>query len=274
MGEKKISQFLTHLAVDQHVAASTQNQALCAIIFLYKHVLKIDVEELDIYWAHKPKRLPTVLSQDEAKKVLEQLNGANKIMAALLYGSGLRLSECLQLRVQDIDFEQKQIIVRSGKGNKDRGTILPEKLIPELKQQILRVRKLHEQDVKNGYDSVYLPYALEKKYPNAGKELGWRFLFPAPNISTDPVTGIRRRHHIYETVLQKAVKIAVRKAGITKHASCHTLRHSFATHLLEAGYDIRTIQTLMGHKSLETTMIYTHVIKKGGMGVKSPMDNI
>ena len=274
MGEAEISQFVTYLAVKENVAASTQNQALCAIIFLYTYVLKMDVGDLNIYWAHKPKRLPTVLSQDEVKRALDQLSGTNKIMASLLYGAGLRLSECLNMRVKDIDFEQNQIIVRSGKGEKDRTTILPKSLIPDLKKQIERVKRLHEQDLKAGFDSIYLPYALEKKYPNAGLELGWRFLFPAPHISTDPRTGIRRRHHIYETVLQKAVKTAVRKAGITKHATCHTLRHSFATHLLEAGYDIRTIQTLLGHKSLETTMIYTHVINKGGMGVKSPMDNI
>jgi len=272
--QAEINQFLTHLAVKENVAASTQNQALCAIIFLYTYVLKMDVGDLNIYWAHKPKRLPTVLSQEEVKRVLRQMSGMTKIMASLLYGAGLRLSECLNVRVKDIDFDQHQIIVRSGKGEKDRTTILPKSLIPDLKKQIERVKRLHEQDLKAGFDSIYLPYALEKKYPNAGLELGWRFLFPAPHISTDPRTGIRRRHHIYETVLQKAVKTAVRKAGITKHATCHTLRHSFATHLLEAGYDIRTIQTLLGHKSLETTMIYTHVINKGGLGVKSPMDKL
>ena len=193
-------------------------------------------------------------------------------MAMLLYGSGLRLSECIQLRVKDIDFEFKQITVRSGKGEKERRTLLPRRLIDPLKKQIEYVKEVHEYDLKNGYDSVSMPYALEKKYPNAGKELGWKFVFPAAQIATDPRSGLKRRHHIHESVLQKAVKKAIRKAGITKHAGCHTFRHSFATRLLENGYDIRTIQELMGHADVKTTMIYTHVINKGGMGVKSPVD--
>ncbi|MDZ7723424.1 MAG: integron integrase [candidate division KSB1 bacterium] len=274
LGESEINQYLTHLAVRENVSSSTQNQALCAIIFLYKYILKQDVGELDITWAKKPKRLPVVFTGEEAKSVLNHLEGMNRIMAMLLYGSGLRLSECLQVRVKDIDFGFKQIIVRSGKGDKDRKTLLPEKLVDPLKKQIEYVKILHLRDLKNGYDSVYLPYALERKYPHAGRELGWKFVFPAHKISTDPVSGVQRRHHIHESVLQKAVKRAIRKTGIHKKAGCHTFRHSFATRLLENGYDIRTIQELMGHKNLETTMIYTHVINKGGLGVKSPADDI
>ncbi len=275
MGAREVSEFLSFLAVQKNVAASTQNQALCAIVFLYKHVLKIELPEFEgIQWSKKPKKLPVVFSHEEAKAVLARLKGVQRLMASLLYGAGLRLTECLQLRVKDIDFEYQQIAVRSGKGNKDRITLLPERLIAPIKKQIEYVKKLHEYDLKNGYNSVYLPYALERKYPNAGKELGWKFLFPAARISTDPRTGIKRRHHIHESVLQKAVKKAIREAGITKHAGCHTFRHSFATRLLEKGYDIRTIQELMGHKSVQTTMIYTHVINKGGMGVKSPVDDL
>ena len=273
MGEKEINEFLTHLAVKEKVSASTQNQALCAIIFLYKQVLKIDIGELgNVIWAKKPDRVPVVYTRREAKDVLNQLTGMNWLMGMLLYGAGLRLKECLQLRVQDIDFEYKQITVHDAKGAKDRVTPLPERIIEPLKQHLKYVKELHEKDLKDGYTSVYLPYALERKYPNAGKELGWKFLFPATQISIDPQSGIKRRHHIYGTVLQKAVKQAIRKAGITKHASCHTFRHSFATHLLESGYDIRTVQELLGHKNVKTTMIYTHVLSKGGLGVKSPAD--
>jgi integron integrase len=274
MGEKEINEFITHLAVKNKVSASTQNQALCAIVFLYKHVLKTDIGDLgEMVWAKKPKRLPAVFTREETKKVLEKLQGTNWLMANLLYGSGLRLTECLQLRVCDIEFEYKQIIVRNAKGFKDRITMLPEILIDKLKTHLVKVKKMHEKDIEAGYGSVYLPYALERKYPNASKEWKWQFLFPATQISTDPRSGTRRRHHIYETVLQKAVKVAIRKAGITKHASCHTLRHSFATHLLERGQDIRTIQELLGHKNIETTQIYTHVLNRGGQGVKSPADD-
>jgi len=275
MGEKEINQFITHLAVKEKVSASTQNQALCAIVFLYKQVLKIDVGDLgNIVWAKKPDRVPVVFTRSEAQNVLNHLTGMNWLMGMLLYGAGLRLTECLQLRVKDIDFEYKQITVHNAKGAKDRVTPLPERIIEPLKQHLKYVKELHENDLKDGYTSVYLPYALERKYPNAGKELGWKFLFPATQISTDPRSGIRRRHHIYETVLQKAVKRAIRKAGITKQASCHTFRHSFATHLLEAGYDIRTVQELLGHSDVKTTMIYTHVLQKGSLGVKSPADLI
>ncbi len=273
MGEKEINKFLSHLAVMEKVSASTQNQALCAIVFLYKQVLKIDIGDLsDVIWAKKADRMPVVLTRKEAQAVLSQLTGMNWLMGMLLYGAGLRLTECLQLRVKDIDFEYRQITVLNAKGAKARVTPLPERLIEPLQNHLKYVKQLFEKDLRNGYTTVYLPYALERKYPNAGKELCWRFLFPATQISTDPQTGIKRRHHIYETVLQKAVKQAVRKAGITKQASCHTFRHSFATHLLESGYDIRTVQELLGHKDVKTTMIYTHVLSKGGLAVKSPAD--
>jgi integron integrase len=275
MGAVEIEQFLSHLAVHEHVAASTQNQALCSIVFLYKKVLKREPGEFkDLIWAKKPKRLPVVFTREEAKVVLNQLSGMYRVMATLLYGAGLRLSECLELRVKDIDFSYKQIMVRDAKGDKDRVTLLPESIIEPLKQHLIKVKNLHEKDLREGYGMVYLPDALARKYRNADKEWGWQFVFPASQISTDPRSGIRRRHHLYETVLQKAVKEAIRKAGIAKHASCHTFRHSFATHLLENGYDIRTIQELLGHKSVETTMIYTHVMNKGGLGVKSPADVI
>jgi integron integrase len=275
MGEKEINEFLTHLAVKEKVSASTQNQALCAIIFLYKHVLNKEIGKLEeLVWAKKSKRTPVVFAREEAKAVLDNLTDTNWIMAKLLYGAGLRLTECLQLRVKDIDFRYKQIVVRDAKGDKDRVTMLPEKTIEPLKKHLEKVKQQHEQDIKKGFGMVYLPDALERKYRNANKEWSWQYVFPATQISTDPRTKVRRRHHIYETVLQKAVKVAIQKAGITKQASCHTFRHSFATHLLENGYDIRTIQELMGHKNLEMTMIYTHVMNKGARGVKSPADGI
>jgi len=275
MGEGEIEQFLTHLAVNEHVAASTQNQALWAIVFLYKQVLKKEPGEFkELVWAKKPKRLPVVFSREEAKAVLNQLTGVYNIMATLLYGAGLRLSECLELRVKDMDFSYKQITVRDAKGDKDRVTLLPESIIEALKQHLGKVKNLHEKDLQTGYGMVCLPDALARKYRNADKEWGWQYVFPATQISTDPRSGVQRRHHLYETVLQKAVKVTIRKAGIVKHAGCHTFRHSFATHLLENGYDIRTIQELLGHKSVETTMVYTHVMNKGGLGVKSPVDGI
>ena len=273
LDSEAISAFLSHLAVKKKVAASTQNQAMCALVFLYKYVLKIDLGEFNnLIWAKRPKKIPVVFTAKEANAVLDELSGVTRLIAILLYGSGLRLNECLRLRVKDINFEYKQITVRSGKGNKDRVTILAEKIIPELREQICYVKTLHEQDLKNGIVSVYLPYALERKYPNAGKEPGWKYVFPAPKISMDPRSGICRRHHIHDSYIQMVVKKAIISAGISKQAGCHTFRHSFATRLLENGYDIRTIQELMGHRSLQTTMIYTHVINKGGLGVKSPVD--
>ena len=275
LGEEAIGQFLTHLAVNKRVSSTTQNQALCALVFLYKHVLGKELEDFgELVWAKKPKRLPVVFTREEARAVLNQLHGKYWIMAMLLYGAGLRKIECLRLRVKDIDFNTNQIIVRNTKGDKDRATMLPEKIKEPLKVYLKTVKQMHEKDLKNGYGEVELPYALARKYPNAAKEWGWQYVFPASRISKDPRSGVERRHHLYETVLQKAVKQAIRKAGIVKHASCHTFRHSFATHLLENGYDIRTVQELLGHKNVQTTMVYTHVLNKGGLAVKSPADDI
>jgi integron integrase len=274
LGTGEINRYINYLAVNRNVSSSTQNLALCAVIFLYKQVLKKEVEGIDIIWAKKPKRLPVVFSRKETKSILEQLHGTNWIMANLLYGAGLRLMECIRLRVKDIDFEFNQIIVRDGKGRKDRVTILPGILKEKLKQHLIKVENLHNKDVQKGYGGVYLPYALDIKYPNAAKELCWQYVFPSPQISVDKRTGEMRRHHIDENVLQRVVKVAIKNAGIRKTGSCHTFRHSFATHLLEDGYDIRTVQELLGHENLNTTMIYTHVMKKGGLGVKSPADTL
>jgi len=273
MGAPEITAFLTHLAVKEKISASTQNQALNAIAFLYRQVLKREMGELDeIVRAKRPDRLPVFFSSTEAKAVLGHLDGVDKIMGSLLYGSGLRLMECLRLRIKDIDFEYKQIIVHDGKGQKDRATPLPTSLIEPLKTQMAKAKATHDQDLKEGYGAVFLPNALETKYPNANREWGWQYLFPASKRAVDPRTGVVRRHHLHESVLQRAVKMAVRAAGMTKPASCHTFRHSFATHLLQSGYDIRTVQELLGHKDVSTTMIYTHVLKSGAQGVKSPLD--
>jgi integron integrase len=266
LSEKEIGKFLTHLAVRENVAASTQNQALSALIFLFKEILKKEVGEIDnILWAKKPKRIPVVMTREEMRAVLSQLNGTYRLMAILLYGAGLRLLECLRLRIMDIDF---------AKGQRDRITPLPELAVSGLKKQIERVKKIHDEDLKKGFGTVYLPFALEKKYPNASREFNWQYIFPATRISKDPRSGRMQRHHLDETVLQRVIREAVRKCGIRKQASCHTLRHSFATHLLEEGYDIRTVQELLGHRHVETTMIYTHVINKGGRAVKSPADRL
>ncbi len=275
MGASEITAFLTHLAVKEKISASTQNQALNAIAFLYGQVLKREMGELDeIVRAKRPERLPVFFSPTEAKAVLGHLDGVNKIMGSLLYGSGLRLMECLRLRIKDIDFEYKQIVVRDGKGQKDRVTPLPTSLVEPLKVQMGKVKAIHNQDIKEGYGTVFLPNALETKYPNANREWGWQYLFPASKRAIDPRSGVVRRHHLDESVLQRAVKMAIRAAGVHKPASCHTFRHSFATHLLENGYDIRTVQELLGHKDVSTTMIYTHVLKRGGRGVKSPLDGV
>ncbi len=275
LDEKDIRQYLNYLAVTKNVAASTQNQALCSIIFLYKQVLGIDLGELgQIAWAKRPKRLPVVFSKPEVRAILAQLSGIYKIMVTLLYGSGLRLNECLQLRIKDIDFDYEQLTIRNGKGDKDRTSVLPQSIIKPLKLHIADAIKIHNADIRNGIDSVYLPFALAQKYPNAGTEIGWRYLFPAAAISTDPRSGKRQRHHIHDAILQRVVKTAISKAGIHKNGGCHTFRHSFATHLLEDGTDIRTVQELLGHRSVETTMVYTHVLKKGKFGVKSPADNL
>jgi len=273
IGEKEISEFISYLAVKRNVASSTQNQALNAIVFLYKQVLKIDLGDFGpLERAKKPERLPIVMSREETRRVLLHMTGEAKLMTQLLYGCGLRLMECARLRVKDIEFEQNQIIVRDGKGMKDRVTMLPEQLRNFLRDQIEKVKMLHDQDLKEGGGEVYLPYALETKYPRAAREFGWQYVFPADRISEDPRSGRLRRHHIHETTLQKAVRAAARKAGLTKPVSPHTFRHSFATHLLEAGYDIRTVQELLGHQNVQTTMIYTHVINKGSKGVRSPLD--
>lgn len=274
MREPEIAQFLTYLAVRKHVSASTQNQALCAILFLYREVLGMEIGLVDVEWAKKPRRLPVVFTKREAQAVLGRLQGTKWIMANLLYGAGLRLSECLRLRVKDLDFEYAQITVHDAKGQKDRVTILPEKLKKPLQEQVRKVARQHERDLQAGYGSVSLPYSLERKYPNAGRELGWQYVFPSRNLSVDPQNGLCQRFHVLPCVLQRAVKKAIREAGITKHAGCHTFRHSFATHLLMDGQDIRTVQELLGHNNLNTTMIYTHVLKRGGMGVISPIDKL
>lgn len=272
MGAVEIEAFLTHLAVDDQVAASTQNQALSALLFLYREVLKQPVEQINIVWAKKPKRLPTVLSQAETRQVLAHLSGTHSLMAQLLYGSGLRLMECLRLRIKDVDFGQQQILVRDGKGGQDRVTLLPTSLIPILRHHLEGVQLLHQQDIRLGYGAVFLPDALARKYVNAAHEWGWQYVFPAARLSTDPHSGAIRRHHQDESSLQKAIRRAAKATGISKPVGPHTFRHSFATHLLEAGYDIRTVQELMGHKDVKTTMIYTHVLNKGPLGVRSPLD--
>ncbi|MBE7436027.1 MAG: integron integrase [Anaerolineales bacterium] len=272
MGAEEIRAFLIHLATERTVAASTQNQALSAILFLYREVLHKEIEPILLSAAKRPERLPTVLSREEVIRIIDRMNGLNKLMAQVLYGSGLRLMECLRLRVKDVDFEYKTLTVRDGKGEKDRVTPLPDSIIPDLRRQIERVRLLHEEDLSAGFGEVYLPTALENKYPNASRELAWQYLFPSPKRSLDPRSGRERRHHMDESGLQRTIKESTQKAGIQKRVSPHTFRHSFATHLLQNGYDIRTVQELLGHKDVRTTMIYTHVIQRGGMAVKSPLD--
>jgi integron integrase len=273
MGPAEVEAFLTHLAVEGNVAASTQNQALSALLFLYREVLHQELDApLDSVRAKKPRRLPVVLTPDETRQVIQGMTGVYQLMAKLLYGSGLRLMECVRLRVKDIDFERREIVVRDAKGQHDRVTMLPASLVAPLQEHLQRVKLLHQQDLKDGYGQVYLPYALDRKSPNAAKEWGWQYVFPSERLSTDPRAGLKRRHHVDESNLQRAVKDAVRLARIAKPASCHTFRHSFATHLLESGYDIRTVQELLGHKDVKTTMIYTHVLNRGGLAVRSPLD--
>jgi len=275
MAEPEINVFLTHLAFKEKVSASTQNQALAAILFLYRHVLKREVGELgDVIRARKPKRLPVVMTREEVKAVLAQLEGAKCLTGSLMYGAGFRLIECLRLRIQDIDFGRNEIMVRDGKGAKDRITMLPESLKEPLQKHLERVKTIHEKDLKAGWGSVPLPDALHRKYPNASKEWRWQWVFPQENRWKNPKTGEEGRHHVDESLIQRAVKEAVSKTGITKRATCHTFRHSFATHLLENGYDIRTVQELLGHKDVKTTMIYTHVLNRGPAGVQSPMDRL
>ncbi len=273
MGEAEITRYLSYLATDKHVSAATQNQALSALLFLYKKVLNKELDWIDdVVRAKVSRRLPVVLSQRQVRMILDSMTGINALIAKLLYGTGMRLMEGVRLRVKDIDFEMNQIIVRAGKGNKDRVTPLPHSLVPALREQITRVKRLHEADLAEGFGRVYLPFALDKKYPNAGIEFGWQYVFPSRQRSRDPVSGKIRRHHLDEKNIGRAIKNAARQNAIDKPVSSHTLRHCFATHLLERGYDIRTVQELLGHKDVKTTMIYTHVLNKGGRGVLSPLD--
>lgn len=273
MAEAEMTAFLTHLAVQGNVAASTQNQALSALLFLYKEVLQRKIGWLDkVERAKKPVRLPVVLTRAEMRTVFFHLHGTMKLMAGLLYGSGLRLMECVRLRVKDVDLGYLTITVRDPKGGRDRITMLPTNLVQALQRHLLKRRSLHEQDLADGFGSVHLPHALARKYPNADRQWMWQYVFASPRLSTDPRSGAKQRHHIAESILQRALKEAVSQAGINKPATCHTLRHSFATHLLEKGSDIRTVQELLGHKDVSTTMIYTHVLNRPGIGVKSPLD--
>ncbi len=275
MGAAEVEQFLTHLAVNGKVSASTQNQARCALLFLYKEVLAIELPWLEnMEQAKAPKRLPVVLNRDEIQAILSRLNGTHWLVASLLYGTGMRIMECLRLRVQDVDFKRREILIRDGKGFKDRVTMLPATLVAALQAHLLKVREIHAADLQQGFGEVYMPYALERKYPNGAKDWIWQYVFPAAKLSTDPRTQTVRRHHVQEQAVQRAVKQAVRDADLTKPATPHTFRHSFATHLLEGGYDIRTVQELLGHSDVSTTMIYTHVLNKGGRGVASPLDQL
>ncbi len=273
MGAAEVEAFLTHLAVERTVAASTQNQALAALLFLYREVLSVDLPWLEKFTpAKKSSHIPVVLTKAEVKIITSQLKETNWLIANLLYGAGLRLQEALRLRVKDLDFGFKQIVVRDGKGGKDRFTVLPTKLIEPLQKQLVMAEKLHEQDLRRGLGRVEMPFALARKYPNAEKEWCWQFVFPSKSLSINPRTNQTGRHHVSPSSMQKAFKVALRKSRIPKNASPHTLRHSFATHLLQDGYDIRTVQDLLGHKELSTTMIYTHVLQQNKLGVKSPAD--
>ena len=275
LGTRHVAVFLTHLASHERVSASTQNQALNALMFLYGPVLQRDLEALGSFVrAQKPRRLPVVLTQAEVRAVLEQLEGGARLVASLLYGSGLRLLECLELRVKDVDFAQREIRLRQGKCRKDRVAPLPEACVAKLEEHLVRVRALYETDLREGYGGVLLPDALSRKYPNAPREWGWQWLFPAGRRYADKAARVERRHHVHETAIQRAVKRAVGAAGLAKPAGCHTFRHSFATHLLASGYDIRTVQELLGHRDVKTTMIYTHVLNRGGRGVRSPLDAV
>jgi len=273
MGAAEVGAFLTDLAVRRKVSASTQNQALSSILFLYRHVLGREMGEMQyLVRAQQPRRLPLVLTRREVSRILSHMEGPTLLMASLLYGAGLRLLECCRLRSKDLDFDRREILVRQGKGHKDRVTMLPESLAADLAQHLEGVQELHRRDLARGNGSVELPAALERKYPRAPWEWGWQWVFPATRSYADVASGRTRRHHLHESVLQRAFKVAVRRAGVAKPASPHTLRHSFATHLLEAGQDIRTIQELLGHRDVSTTMIYTHVLNRGGRGVRSPLD--
>jgi integron integrase len=275
LGARDLEAFLTHLAVAGKVAAATQNQAKSALLFLYREVLEIALPWLDnVTQAKAPKRLPVVLTVKEVQAVMAGMSGTHALIARLLYGSGMRLMEAVRLRVKDVEFSRREILIREGKGFKDRVTMLPDAVIEPLLRHLEKVKMLHEEDLALGHGEVYLPYALDKKYPNAGREWGWQYVFPSRNLSVDPRSGKQRRHHVDEKGVQRAMKQAVQDAGLVKSATPHTLRHSFATHLLQSGYDIRTVQELLGHSDVSTTMIYTHVLNKGGRGVMSPLDKL
>ena len=274
-GELKIEQFLTHLAVHEHVAPSTQNPAMNALVFLYKKVLKQTLDQkIDAVRAKSRKNIPVVMTHEEVTKVISLMKGTSQLVGKLLYGCGLRISEAIRLRVHDIEFDLKTITVRSGKGDKDRITTLPVSVIPLLKSQLTKVKIVHDQDLSQGYGAVYLPYALSRKYKNAEKEWQWQYVFPSGKLSTDPRSNAIRRHHIDPSIVNRAIKVSARKSGLHKRITAHTSRHSFATHLLQRGTDIRTIQALLGHKDVSTTMIYTHVLQRGGYGVISPLDDL
>jgi len=274
MGAEEIRQFLSHLAVEGKVAASTQNVALCALFFLYRDVLQMELPYVEgIERAKRPARVPVVFTRGEVERLLARLSRSYGLIAGLLYGAGLRLMEVVRLRVKDIDFEYMEILVRDGKGEKDRRTILPRPLSEPLRHQLERVRILHEKDLREGFGEVYLPYALARKYPSAARGWAWQYVFPSAKLSADPRSGVTRRHHASADSVQREVKKAIKSAGITKHGGCHTLRHSFATHLLEDGNDLRTIQELLGHSDVRTTQIYTHVLNRGGRGVRSPLES-
>jgi integron integrase len=275
MGAREVEAFLTWLAVEGKVAASTQNQAKSALLFLYREVLGTDLPWLEnVEQAKTPKRLPVVLTQAEVQALLSGLSGTHWLVASLLYGAGMRLMEALRLRVKDVELSRREVLIRDGKGAKDRVTMLPAALVNPLKTHLLKVKALHDQDVAEGFGEVYLPHALDKKYPSSAREWGWQYVFPSGNRAVDTRSGVVRRHHVQDQSVQRAVKQAVRDAGLVKPATPHTLRHSFATHLLQSGYDIRTVQELLGHSDVSTTMIYTHVLNRGGRGVQSPLDSL
>lgn len=275
MGAAEVTAFLSHLASEREVAAATQNQALSALLFLYGAVLEVKLPWMgEIQHAKRPVRVPVVLSVEEIKALLGRLHGTKWLMASLLYGAGLRLRECLKLRVKDLDFDYQQITVRDAKGAKDRVTMLPAGLREPLRTHLVLVKGLHEQDLAEGFGAVEMPFALERKYPNAAREWGWQYVFPSRHRSADPRSGAIRRHHVFDSVLPRAISQAARDAHIAKPVGSHTLRHSFATHLLAAGHDIRTVQELLGHADVSTTMVYTHVLNKGGRGVGSPLDKL
>lgn len=275
MGAAEVEVFLTHLAVDRNVSASTQNQAKSALLYLYKEVLGVELPWLDnVTQAKVPQRMPVVLTQAEVQAVLSRMDGTMWLVASLLYGSGMRIMEVLRLRVKDVDFARREILVREGKGFKDRVTMLPVSLVDALKSHLIKVQALHKEDLSAGHGEVFMPMALDRKYPSAGRDWAWQYCFPSVKLSIDPRSKVIRRHHADEKTVQRAVKKAVNLAGIVKLATPHTLRHSFATHLLAGGYDIRTVQELLGHSDISTTMIYTHVLNKGGKGVSSPLDTL